>query len=132
MTWLLDTNAVVALLRGSPSLMAERVSQHNQAEICISTIVMHKLFFGAFRSDRVDCNLVRLHSLNFERIAFETDDALEAAAIRSHLARLGTPIGPYDTLIAGQARARNLVLVTRNTAEFARVPDLRMENWEAA
>ena len=90
------------------------------------------MFFGAFRSDRVDRNLVRLHSLNFERIAFETDDALEAAAIRSHLTRLGTPIGPYDTLIAGQARARNLVLVTRNTAEFARVPDLQVENWEAA
>lgn len=131
MIWLLDTNAVVALLLGKPSLLSERVRRHGPDQIGVSTVVMFELFYGAFRSDRLDRNLARLRSLEFERMPFEDDDAREAAAIRAHLDRLGTPIGPYDTLIAGQARARNLVLVTRNTAEFARVPDLKVEDWEA-
>lgn len=131
MSWLLDTNAVIALRRNPHSPLAERVRQKSPADILVSAIVMHELLFGIFRSERVDRNLTRLESLGLEVVPFDRDDAREAAAIRSHLGRLGTPIGPYDTLIAGQARARNLVLVTRNTAEFACVPDLKVEDWEA-
>ena len=57
------------------------------------------------------------------------NDAREAGEIRAHLAAQGVPIGSYDVLIAGQARARALTLVTHNTREFARVPRLQVEDW---
>lgn len=63
-------------------------------------------------------------------LEFDRDDARCAGSIRARLASAGQPIGPYDVLIAGQALARGLILVTRNTREFARVPDLQVENWE--
>jgi tRNA(fMet)-specific endonuclease VapC len=65
-------------------------------------------------------------------LEFDQEDARQAGEIRALLALRGTPIGPYDVLIAGQAKARRLTLVTRNTAEFSRVHDLRIENWESA
>ena len=64
-------------------------------------------------------------------IEFDKEDARQAGKIRALLASKGTPIGPYDVLIAGQAMARNMVLVTRNTDEFARMPGLRVEDWRA-
>ncbi len=130
MSWLLDTNAIIALRRQPHSPIWERVRQQSPAAIQVSAVVLYELYFGVFKSERVDRNLARLESLGFGILPFDRDDAREAAVIRAHLARLGTPIGPYDLLIAGQARARNLTLVTHNTAEFARVPDLKMADWE--
>ncbi len=60
---------------------------------------------------------------------FEPEDAEEAGDIRAELERAGTPIGPYDVLIAAQARRRNALLVTANMGEFTRVPGLRIEDW---
>jgi len=78
------------------------------------------------------CELqARLDGLRFGAPEFSREDARDAGEVRSSLAAKGTPIGPYDVLIAGQARARGLVLITRNTDEFARVPRLLMEDWEA-
>lgn len=62
---------------------------------------------------------------------FGKEDARQAGEIRAILAARGSAIGPYDVLIAGQACARDLILITHNTAEFARVPGLRIEDWEA-
>ena len=68
-------------------------------------------------------------SARLEVLAFETRDANHFGQIRSELYRTGNPIGPYDMMIAGHARARGLVLVTNNIREFERVPGLRTENW---
>ena len=68
--------------------------------------------------------LARLEVLDFDAAA-----ATHAGQIRAELARLGTPIGPYDQMIAGHARSRGLVVVSNNTAEFARVAGLRIANW---
>jgi tRNA(fMet)-specific endonuclease VapC len=62
---------------------------------------------------------------------FTTEDARAAAEVRTSLEGRGTPIGSFDTLIAGQALARDLTLVTRNRREFERVDGLRVEDWEA-
>jgi tRNA(fMet)-specific endonuclease VapC len=64
-----------------------------------------------------------------ETPAFDREDAEHAADIRSFLKRQGTPIGPYDILIAGQARRRGAILVTANVREFRRVPRLAVEDW---
>ena len=126
--WLLDTNAVSSLLAGRMPL-ARRVRLHAPSQIAISAIVAHELYYGAFRSRRRDSNLDLVDTLHFEVVPFDQDDARHAGAIRAALAASGTPIGPYDVLIAGQARSRGLVLVTANTGEFARVEGLAIEDW---
>jgi tRNA(fMet)-specific endonuclease VapC len=75
-------------------------------------------------------NVALVDALQFEVLEFDQEDAREAGAIRALLATRATPIEPYDVLIAGQAKARGLTLVTRNTNEFARVSGLRLQNWD--
>jgi tRNA(fMet)-specific endonuclease VapC len=129
-SYLLDTNAVIALLRGVAPV-ARKARFVGSGGLLLSTIVRHELYFGAYGSDQTNETLRRIDGLALEVVAFDDVDARVAAELRSILKRAGTPIGPLDTLIAGQALARDLTLVTRNTREFLRVPDLRVENWEA-
>lgn len=128
--YLLDTNAVIALLNGKNTILGRRVRAHRPGDVCISSIVAHELYYGAFRSQRAERNAALVDSLQFEVLEFDNEDARQAGAIRAELATRGVPIGPYDVLIAGQAKARSLVLVTRNMGEFRRVPSLHVENWE--
>jgi len=100
-------------------------------DIALSTIVRFELFYGAANSSRREQNMHNVMQLQFPVLPFEDEDALRAAEIRAALRSIGTPIGPYDVLIAGQALARDLTLVTRNTREFERVEGLRLQNWEA-
>ena len=88
-------------------------------------------FFGAYKSRRQAHNLALLDGLLLEVLEFDKEDARQAGEIRAALAAKGTPIGPYDVLIAGQARARDLVLVTHNVGEFSRVDGLRVEDWQS-
>ncbi|CUA92832.1 type II toxin-antitoxin system VapC family toxin [Thiomonas bhubaneswarensis] len=130
MLFLLDTNAVIALLNAQGGLVSQRIRQYRPADIGLPSIVMHELYFGAFRSQRLERNLALVDRLRFEVVPFDQDDARRAGEIRAALAAQGTPIGGYDVLIAGQASARGLTLVSRNVREFARVESLRVENWE--
>jgi tRNA(fMet)-specific endonuclease VapC len=127
--WLLDTNAVIEVLRGNASVVA-RLRERAPADVGVSAIVMHELFFGAYRSARVAANVARVDGLRFEVAAFEREDARAAGAVRAALATAGAGIGPYDVLIAGQALARGVVLVTHNMREFGRVEGLKVEDWE--
>jgi tRNA(fMet)-specific endonuclease VapC len=92
--------------------------------------VAHAHYFGIFSSRRTAENLARFDALQFEVVPFDREDARRAAAIRAELATSGSPIGPYDALIAGQAKSRDLTLITRNVGQFSRVAGLRIENWE--
>eukprot|EP01035_Chromulina_nebulosa_P003007 gene3007-4108_t len=97
----------------------------------ISAITEHELYYGALRQSAPEKYLQRLATLRFEVLDFDREDARRASEIRARLASLGTPIGPLDALIAGQALARDLTLVTHNTREFERVAELRLEDWES-
>jgi tRNA(fMet)-specific endonuclease VapC len=130
MRFLLDTNVVVALLNDVTSKLARRARQEKPADIAISAIAAHELFYGAFKSRRATQNVALIDSLQFEILEFDKEDARQAGEVRALLASRGTPIGPYDVLIAGQARSRNLILVTNNTDEFARVPGLHLDDWQ--
>jgi tRNA(fMet)-specific endonuclease VapC len=127
--YLLDTNAVIAALKGHRPLLS-RIKAVAPQDVAISSVVAHELYYGAFRSSRVEENLSRVDSLRFRIVEFDRDDARSAGEIRAGLARDGVPIGPYDVLIAGQALSRSLVLVTRNGREFSRVAGLKIEDWE--
>ncbi|AGW93425.1 MULTISPECIES: type II toxin-antitoxin system VapC family toxin [Cupriavidus] len=128
MKYLLDANAVIAMLKGEPTML-ERLRAHLPSDFGLPSIVAHELFYGAYKSQRAAANLARIEALQFEVVPFDAEDAQHAGEIRAQLAAVGTPIGPYDVLIAGQARARNLILVTHNIREFARVAQLTVEDW---
>jgi tRNA(fMet)-specific endonuclease VapC len=129
MRYLLDTNAMIELLKSADSAIARRARREDPREIGLSAIVTHELYYGAYRSQRRPENLSRLDAIRFEVLPFDKEDAVAAGEIRAILAAAGTPIGPYDVLIAGQAKSRRLVLVTNHVRKFRRVSDLRVENW---
>jgi tRNA(fMet)-specific endonuclease VapC len=130
MRYLLDANAVIAMLKGQPQMLA-RLRAHAPTDFGMPSIVAHELFYGAYKGQRTEENIARIEALQFEVLPFDHEDAQHAGEIRALLASAGTPIGPYDVLIAGQARARNLMLITRNLREFVRVPGLEAEDWES-
>jgi len=131
MRYLLDANVVIALLNDTTSKLARRVRRERPGDIAISAIVAHELFYGAFKSRRGTQNVALIDALQFAVLEFDKEDARYAGETRASLAAKGTPIGPYDVLIAGQALARNMILVTHNTHEFGRVPGLQIEDWQA-
>ncbi len=130
MKYLRDTNAVIGLLAGNAAL-SFRDHRPAPTKFSLSVIAMQELFYGAYKSQRSEENITRLEALRFAVLEFDKEDARQAGEIRAVLAAIGRPVGPYDVLIAGQARSRALTLITRNTSEFARVRGLRFENWEA-
>ncbi len=134
MAWLLDTNAVIALVTGRSEPLRRRVEASEPGTLSTSAIVAHELYFGAYRSRKIEFNLETLRLLFTDLVVLDLDreDARTAGEIRAVLARQGTPIGPYDVLIAGQAKARRLTLVTNNLSEFQRVPGLALEDWTQA
>lgn len=132
MRYLLDANAIIALLNDTTSPIARRVRRHAPRDFGVSAVVIHELYYGAFKSQRAEQNVALVDALQFSVLEFDEDDARQAGQIRAHLASKGTPIGPYDVLIAGQARARELTLVTHNSSEFQRVPGLKVEDWKGS
>lgn len=130
MKYLLDTNAVIAILKGETPVLT-RLYTHPPTDFGMPSIVAHELYYGAYKSQRAATNLARIDALQFEVVSFDAEDGQHAGEIRAQLASMRTPLGPYDALIAGQARARQLVLVTHNIPEFMRVPGLQVEDWHA-
>ena len=129
---LLDTNACIRVLNNSSPTLIARLRQHNPGDILLCSVVKAELMYGAYHSSRAAENL-RLLDRFFEpfiSLPFE-DTCCEAyGRIRSDLARIGTPIGPNDLLIAATAVANDLILITANSEEFGRVAGLSIENWE--
>ncbi|ANK94892.1 MULTISPECIES: type II toxin-antitoxin system VapC family toxin [Rhizobium] len=130
-THLIDTNAVIALIGRKSDMLLARLMESDEGSIGLSTVVMHELYYGAHKSAKISYNLetLRLFMADFPAVGFEREDARAAGEIRAALAAKGKPIGPYDVLIAAQARSRDLVLVTNNVGEFQRVEGLRVEDW---
>ena len=130
MRFLLDTNAVIAVLNGHAGVI-ERLRRHDPEAFGLSAIVLHELRYGASKSVRQTENHARLDAMRLDAVPFDAHDARRAGEVRAALERAGTPVGGYDLLIAGQALARGLILVTRNIREFERVDGLRIEDWES-
>ena len=129
MTFSLDANTVIALFKGHKQVW-KRLERHSLLDCIVSSVVMHELYFGAYNSARVQANLERIEALRFEVVDFDQNDARVSGELRALLKSSGRPIGPLDTLIAGQAVARGFTVITRNSGEFSRVMGLAHENWE--
>ena len=132
----LDTNVVIAVLRQEPAHLLERFTLAlARSDVALSAVTLFELHYGIANSVRRRENADRLAVFLQAPLAvlrFEPEDAEVAGDVRAELRRAGTPIGPYDLLIAAQARRRDAMLVTANTDEFARVPGLKIENWASA
>jgi tRNA(fMet)-specific endonuclease VapC len=130
---LLDTNALIAISKGRPHPVAERLNAELLAGRVISTssIVVFELRFGSAKSQREAANNARFDQIlaPLRILSFDADDAALAGTIRATLEAAGTPIGPYDLLIAAQALRHGATLVTANTREFQRVIGLNVESW---
>ena len=131
MPWLLDTNAVIAVVNAPTGIVAKKMRRKKPEAVAISAIVIHELFYGAYKSARLEANIAVVESLGFQVLPFDMDDARAAGAIRAILSRAGQPIGAYDVLIAGQALNRGYTLVTHNVREFSRIEKLAIEDWES-
>lgn len=136
MIYLLDTNAVIALLKNEPAIVRTRLRRAaaRGASIAVSSVVLFELWSGVARSKRRRDNAERLRvflSGNVSVVPFEEEDAVTAGDLRAALEGAGTPIGPYDLLIAAQALRSTATLVTANVSEFGRVRDLVWQNWAA-
>lgn len=132
MKYLLDTNVCIALLRGKTAALKERVSSIQADEAVVPSVVRYELLYGARKSDRPAETLDKLNRFldSFPSLAFDNQSADTCGTIRASLEKAGTPIGPYDLMIAALAVQHELILITRNTREFKRVTGLQIENWE--
>ena len=134
MIYFLDTNAAIGFINHRPAIIRERFREARRAngEFFVSTVVLFELWFGVANSGRWQENAASLRSFlsgNVVTVPFDDEDARAAAELRDSLHRNGTPIGPYDVLIAAQALRRNATLVTSNISEFGLVAGLTCEDW---
>jgi tRNA(fMet)-specific endonuclease VapC len=133
-SYLLDTNACIALLNGAPATVRSRFDKaiREDFEVYVSSIVTFELWYGIAKSARVEMNTQRLALLLSSKVIalpFDNEDSRAAGSIRATLEAAGRPIGSYDYLIAGQALTRQFTLVTANVSEFSRVKGLSWQDW---
>ena len=133
MSHLLDTDSCVNhLRRGSSSKVAVKLAAAPPDSVFLCSVVVAELLYGGWRSANPAATLkqVRAFCAPFVSLPFDDRAAEKYGEVRAHLASLGTPIGPNDLMIATIALTNGLTLVTHNTAEFSRVPGLRLEDWQ--
>lgn len=130
--YLLDTNTCIFIKNKKPLHVLEKLKSVLGSNVYISSITIAELQYGIYNSSNIEKNRISLTEFlaPFEIIDFDDNDAELFGIIRSQLKKEGQIIGPYDMLIAAQAIARKLILVTNNTKEFSRVKDLIIEDWK--
>lgn len=129
--YLLDTNVCVYFMKNTYPSLTKQFLSHNPSELLISSITVFELEYGAAKSrwgEKTHNNML-LFLAPFTILPFTTEDAFAAGKIRGMLEREGQTIGSYDLLIASQGLTRDLTVITHNTREFTRVPNLLVEDW---
>ena len=129
--YLLDTNICIYAMKGLYPAVNERLLSIRPENIFVSSVTVGELEYGAAKSrwgDRAR-EVMRSFLANYDVIPFDETDAIHFGRFRAALAAVGTPIGTYDVMIAAQAFARNLMVITHNTKEFGRIPGLALEDW---
>jgi tRNA(fMet)-specific endonuclease VapC len=133
-TYLLDTNACIAVINGNPQIVRSRLDRalNSGADVCVSSVVLFELWYGVGKSVRPEANAERIKlflSGPITPLPFDDADAQSAGLVRADLESAGNLIGAYDVLIAGQALRRKFTLVTANVREFHRVKSLACQDW---
>lgn len=128
--YMLDTNICIFTLKNRPPQVRDAFKRHH-ARLCISTVTLMELVYGAETSASPEKNLevIEGFAARLDVLNYDSEAASHSGQLRAELARSGRPIRPYDQMVAGHARSRGLVLITNNLREFTRVPGLRVEDW---
>lgn len=131
MTYLLDSNACIGYLRDQTSLVARRIHATPFADMCVCSVVVAELLFGAYCSTDPTANLNKVKNFvtPFVSLPFDDSAADQYGQIRFQLQSRGQMIGPNDLMIAAIVKENGLTLVTHNTSEFSRVPGLSVVDW---
>ena len=127
---MLDTDTCIAIIKKHPVAL-KKLRGKSIGQVGLSSITLGELAFGAEKSSRPkDAHeALREFLLALEIAAFDDQSAMTYGEVRASLARDEKPIGPLDTLIGSHARSLDVILATQNTREFARIEDLRLEDW---
>lgn len=130
--YLIDTNTCIFLKNKKPIHVLEKLKSVLNRDVFLSSVTIAEMQFGVYNSQNIEKNRISLTEFlaPFQIIGFDDRDAEYFGKIRAELKQRGELIGPYDMLIAAQAVARKLILVTNNTKEFTRVPELVIEDWK--
>ena len=132
MKYLLDTNVCVNAIHQRVPKLNLRFIRIPARDKAICSIVRFELFYGAYKSQRRSTSLPVIENFlaSYPSLDFDENAARICGELRADLESKGTPIGAYDMQIAAVALAHKLILVTHNTREFSRVPNLTLEDWE--
>ncbi len=128
--YMLDTNICIYVIKNYPPELRERFNRLAE-QLCISSITLGKLHYGAEKSARPAANLdaIEHFAARLEVLPFTAKAAAHYGQIRAQLEREGRPAGAYEMMIGGHARGEGLVVVTNNVREFERMESVRVENW---
>lgn len=132
--YLLDTDICIYLIKKQPEYLLKKFNRQKAGKIGISSVSVAELEYGVAKSTFPGKNRIALLEFlsELEIIPFSDQDTEAYGLVRSWLEKKGIPIGPYDLQIAAQCLSRGYVLVTNNSRELKRVPDLKTENWTQA
>ncbi len=133
MKFLIDTNICIYIMNDHPPEVIQRFKKIGVGDVCISSVTVSELHYGACKSKQIKKNMKRLEEFlsPFEIISYDESASECYGKIRSRLEKQGNVIGPLDMLIAAHALSENLTLITNNEKEFKRVKSLKVENWVA-
>lgn len=128
--YMLDTNIVIYTMKNRPAIVKQSFEKY-VGQMCISSITLMELIYGAEKSSQPERNSRDIEGFiaRMEVLPYGNHAAIQTGQVRAELAQKGTPIGPYDAMIAAHARSESLILVSNNEREFERVNGLRLENW---
>ena len=128
---MLDTNILTYIIKHKPINVIEKFKQHKPGNIAISSIVYAELMYGAYNSQHILKNIRSIHALidNFQILEFDTKAAEVYGKTKAHLRSLGALISDNDLLIGSHALSLKVPLITNNSKEYARIPDLKIDNW---
>jgi tRNA(fMet)-specific endonuclease VapC len=131
MKYMLDTNICIYIIKKHPIHALNTLKKKSISDVCLSSITLAELEYGVQKSERKAQNSLALAEFlaPIEVMPFDEKAALELGKIRAFLEKKGTPIGEYDLMIAAHALSLDLIIVTNNSKEFKRVPNLSIENW---
>ncbi len=129
--FLLDTNICIYAIKRRPGSVLGKIQSNYGKGIYISSLSIAELEFGVVNSRYPDKNRIALIEFLsiFDYLYYDDEDAIQYGQLKSVLRKQGNIIGPIDLLLASQALAKKLILVTNNTKEFNRVPKLSVNDW---
>lgn len=131
MKYMLDTNICIYIIKKHPEQVLNKLITLTMDDVCISSVTLAELMYGVQKSQHQQKNIAALEEFlsPFEIMFFDDEAAITYGNIRAFLEKTGIPIGSLDLMIAAHAQSLNSILVTNNTKEFSRVPNLKIEDW---